>query len=237
MRIDIVTVFPEMFESPLSESMLKKAQERNVVEIVIHDLRQYAHDKHKTLDDSPYGGGAGMVLKPEPLFECIENLSAQREYDEVILTAADGEVFTQSIANELSLMHNVILICGHYKGVDERVRERLVTREISIGDYVLTGGEIPSLVVLDAVVRLLPGALGDSESALSDSFQDGLLDSPQYTRPPEFRGMEVPEVLLSGDHEEIKKWRQQMSLQRTAKRRPDLLSEKIVSSEIHKDKV
>jgi tRNA (guanine37-N1)-methyltransferase len=211
--------------------MLKKAQERNVAEIVVHDLRNYAHDKHRTVDDVPYGGGAGMVLKPEPIIECVENLFSvedpvcgKRTYDDVVLMTADGETFNQSIANDLSLKSNLIFICGHYKGVDERIRERLVTKEISIGDYVLTSGEIAALVVVDAVVRLLPGALGDSESALSDSFQAGLLDSPQYTRPAEFRGMKVPDVLLSGDHEEVRKWREEKSLERTAKRRPDLLA-------------
>lgn len=222
MRIDIVTAFPNLLSSPLNESMLKKAQERNVVEIVFHDLRDYTHDKHKTVDDLPYGGGAGMVLKPEPIFECVEKLFSERSYDDVVLMTADSETFNQSMANELSLKNNLIIICGHYKGVDERIRERLVTREISIGDYVLTSGEIAALVVVDAIVRLLPGALGDSESALNDSFQTGLLDSPQYTRPSEFRGMKVPDILLSGDHEEIKKWREEMSLARTAKRRPDL---------------
>jgi len=224
MRIDVVTAFPKIFLSPLSESMLMKAQERNVAEIVVHDLRQYAHDKHKTVDDAPYGGGAGMVLKPEPVFECVEKLFAERRYDDVILLTADGETFEQSMANELSLNENLIFICGHYKGVDERIRERLVTREISIGDYVLTGGEIAALVVIDATVRLLPGALGDSESALNDSFQTGLLDSPQFTRPAEYRGMKVPDVLLSGDHEQVRKWREEMSLSRTSRRRPDLLT-------------
>lgn len=222
MRIDIITALPNIFFSPFNESMLKKAQERGVAEIVVHDLREFAHDKHKTVDDSPYGGGAGMVLKPEPVFECVEKLFEERNYDDVILLAADGETFEQSVANNLSLKQNLIFICGHYKGVDERIRERLVTREISIGDYVLTGGEIAALVVIDAMVRLLPGALGDSESALNDSFQTGLLDSPQYTRPAEFRGMKVPDILLSGDHEEVKKWREEMSIARTAKRRPDL---------------
>ena len=164
-----------------------------------------------------------MVLKPEPVFECVEKLSSERTYDDVILLAADGDTYNQSTANELSTKNNLILICGHYKGVDERVREGIVTREISIGDYVLTGGEIPALVILDSLVRLLPGSLGDSESALNDSFQDGLLGSPQYTRPAEYRGMKVPEVLLSGDHEEVRKWREEMSLKRTARRRPDLL--------------
>ena len=212
-----------MLESPLGESMLKKAQERNVVEVVVHDLRDFAHDKHKTVDDSPYGGGAGMVLKPEPVFEAVEKLLSERSYEDVILLAADGDTFTQKAANQLSLKNNLLFICGHYKGVDERIRESLVTREISIGDYVLTGGEIAALTVIDAIVRLLPGALGDSESALNDSFQTGLLDSPQYTRPAEFRGMKVPDVLLAGDHEEVRKWREQKSIERTSRRRPDLL--------------
>jgi len=224
MRIDIVTAFPNLLSSPFNESMIKKAQERKVVEIVFHDLRDYTHDKHKTADDLPYGGGGGMVLKPEPIFECVEKLFSQRSYDDVILMAADGETFNQSVANEMSLKENLIFICGHYKGVDERIRERIVTKEISIGDYVLTSGEIAALVVVDAVIRLLPGALGDSESALNDSFQNGLLDSPQYTRPSEFRGMRVPDVLLSGDHEEVKKWREEMSIAKTTKRRPDLLA-------------
>ena len=223
MRIDIITAFPKMLESPLGESMLKKAQERNVVEVVVHDLRDFAHDKHKTVDDSPYGGGAGMVLKPEPVFEAVEKLLSERSYEDVILLAADGDTFTQKAANQLSLKNNLLFICGHYKGVDERIRESLVTREISIGDYVLTGGEIAALTVIDAIVRLLPGALGDSESALNDSFQTGLLDSPQYTRPAEFRGMKVPDVLLAGDHEEVRKWREQKSIERTSRRRPDLL--------------
>lgn len=223
MRIDIVTAFPNLLSSPLNESMLKKAQERNVVDIVVHDLRNYTHDKHRTVDDLPYGGGAGMVLKPEPIFECVEKLFSERSYDDVILMTADGDTFDQSMANKLSLRNNLILVCGHYKGVDERVRERLISKEISVGDYVLTSGEFAALVVADAVVRLLPGALGDSESALGDSFQDGLLDSPQYTRPAEFRGLKVPDVLLSGNHEEVKKWREQISLARTSRRRPDLL--------------
>ncbi len=228
MRIDIITAFPKMLQSPLGESMLKKGQERNVVEIVVHDLRDYAHDKHKTVDDSPYGGGAGMVLKPEPVFEAVEALLSERNYDEVILLTADGETFNQRMANDLSLKENLIFICGHYKGIDERIRERLVTREISIGDYVLTGGEIAVLAVVDAIVRLLPGALGDSESALNDSFQAGLLDSPQYTRPADFKGMKVPEVLLAGNHEEVRKWREAKCVERTMKRRPDMM-EKFLS--------
>jgi len=186
-------------------------------------LREYTHDKHKTIDDSPYGGGAGMVLKPEPVFECAETLQAERAYDEVILLTADGEKFDQRIANDLSLKDNLMFICGHYKGIDERVREVLVTRELSIGDFVLTGGELAAAVVVDAVVRLVPGVLNDSESALSDSFQDGLLGAPQYTRPPEYRGMRVPDVLLSGDHADIEEWRQRQRTERTQARRSDLL--------------
>ncbi len=228
MRIDVITAFPKIFLSPLNESMLKKAQDRGVVEIMVHDLREYAHDKHRTVDDSPYGGGAGMVLKPEPIFESVEKLLSERDYDDVVLLAADGEKFVQSTANNLSLKQNLIFICGHYKGVDERIKERLVTREISIGDYVLTGGEMAALVVIDSVVRILPGALGDSESALSDSFQSGLLDSPQFTRPAEYRGMKVPDVLLGGDHEEVRKWREEISLARTSQRRPDLLEKNFI---------
>lgn len=227
MRIDIVTAFPNLLSSPLNESMLKKARERNVVEIVVHDLRNYTHDKHRTVNDSPFGGGAGMVLKPEPIFECVEKLFSERSYDDVILMTADGDTFNQNMANKLSLSNNLILVCGHYKGVNERVRERLISKEISVGDYVLTSGEFAALVVADAVVRVLPGAIGDSESALGDSFQDGLLDSPQYTRPAEFRGMKVPDVLLSGNHAEVKKWREQISLARTSIRRPDLLEKKV----------
>jgi tRNA (guanine37-N1)-methyltransferase len=223
MRIDIVTGLPKLLESPLQESILKRAQDKGKVELYVHDLREYTHDKHKTIDDTPYGGGAGMVLKPEPVFECVEMLKKDRSYDEVILLAADGERLTQSLANELSLKQNIILVCGHYKGVDERVREVLVTRAISIGDYVLTGGELAAAVVVDAVVRLVPGVLNDSESALSDSFQDGLLGAPQYTRPPDYRGMKVPDVLLSGNHTDIEQWRQDQRLHRTQARRLDLM--------------
>ena len=223
MRIDIVTGLPKLLESPFQESILRRAQEKGVVEIVIHDLRDYAHDKHKTIDDVPYGGGPGMVLKPEPIFECIESLQSRRVYDEVVFLTPDGETFSQERANALSLSKNLLLLSGHYKGVDERVRERLITREISIGDYVLTGGELAAAVVVDAVVRLIPGALNDSESALSDSFQDGLLGTPQYTRPSDFRGMKVPEVLLRGNHKEIDAWRLGRRTERTAERRHDLL--------------
>ncbi|HEY4643483.1 MAG TPA: tRNA (guanosine(37)-N1)-methyltransferase TrmD, partial [Bacteroidota bacterium] len=188
-----------------------------------HDLRDYTNDKHRTIDDTPYGGGAGMVLKPEPIFRCVEALKAARNYDEVILLTPDGERFAQKLANELSLKQNLIFLCGHYKGIDERVREALVSQEISVGDYVLTGGELPALVVIDAVVRLIPGVLGDAESALDDSFQQNSLDYPHYTRPPEFKGMKVPEVLLTGHHSEIKKWREAQALKRTSERRKDLL--------------
>ncbi|MGA3286318.1 MAG: tRNA (guanosine(37)-N1)-methyltransferase TrmD [Bacteroidota bacterium] len=221
MRIDIITGLPKLLESPLQESILKRAQNKEIVEIVVHDLRAYTHDKHNTIDDAPYGGGAGMVLKPEPFFECVEALKAQRQYDEIIFLAADGEVFTQKIATQLSLKKNLILLCGHYKGVDQRVREVLATREISIGDYVLTGGELAAVVVVDAVVRLIPGVLNDGESALTDSFQDGMLGCPQYTRPPEYRGMTIPDVLLSGNHHEIDRWRTEQREQRTRRLRGD----------------
>ncbi|MEX2090141.1 MAG: tRNA (guanosine(37)-N1)-methyltransferase TrmD, partial [Bacteroidota bacterium] len=188
MRIDIVTGLPKLLESPFEESILKRGQEKGKIGIVVHDLRDYAHDKHKTIDDTPYGGGSGMVLKPEPIFECVEHLSRERTYDEVIFLSPEGKKFDQRLANDLSLKSNLLLICGHYKGVDERVRESLVTMEISIGDYVLTGGELAAAVLVDTIVRLVPGVLNDSESALSDSFQDGLLGWPEYTRPPEFRG-------------------------------------------------
>jgi tRNA (guanine37-N1)-methyltransferase len=223
MRIDVVTGLPGILNGPLNESIIKRAQAAGIVEINICNLRDFTHDKHKTIDDVPYGGGPGMVLKPEPVFECVEKLKSDRDYDDVILLTPDGEVFNQAMANELSLKNNLILICGHYKGVDERVRESIVTKEISIGDYVLTGGELAALVIIDAVVRILPGALGDSESALSDSFQTGLLDYPQYTRPPVYRGMKVPDVLLSGDHAEIARWREERAIERTMRRRPDLI--------------
>lgn len=224
MRIDIVSGLPKLLASPLNESIIKRAKQKSLVEIHIHDLRDYAHDKHRTIDDSPYGGGAGMILKPEPVFECIEKLKKERPYDEVIYVTADGMKFDQKMANELSLKKNLLILCGHYKGVDERVREALITKEISIGDYVLTGGELTSLVVVDAVVRLIPGVLSDGESLLTDSFQDGLLDAPSYTRPAEYRGMEVPEVLVSGNHEEIAEWRHKQRVKKTRSRRRDLLA-------------
>ncbi len=223
MHIDVVTGFPKLMVSPLNESILKRAREKQLVEVELHDLRDYTSDKHKTIDDTPFGGGAGMILKPEPVFTCIEKLQENRMYDEVIYLTADGERLTQRVANELSLRTNLLLLCGHYKGIDERIREKLITREISIGDYVLTGGELPALVLIDTVVRLIPGVLGDGESLLGDSFQSNLLDAPQYTRPAEFRGMNVPEVLLGGNHAEIATWRAEQQQQRTASRRKDLL--------------
>ena len=224
-RIDVVTGFPRLLDGPLNESMIKRARDKGLAEIVVHDLRDYASDKHRTIDDVPFGGGAGMVLKAGPVFDCIEALQAQRRYDEIIYLSADGATFTQSTATELSLKTNLLLLCGHYKGIDERIREKLVTREISIGDYVLTGGELPALVVIDAVVRLIPGVLHDGESLLDDSFQDGLLGAPSYTRPAEFRGMNVPEVLLSGHHKEIEAWRREQQRLRTRERRGDMQSE------------
>ncbi len=218
MRIDIVTGLPRLLDSPLQESILRRAQEKGLAELVVHDLRDYTHDKHRTIDDAPYGGGAGMVLKPEPFFECVETLRLARQYDEVILLAADGEPLTQQLATELSLKQRLLLLCGHYKGVDQRVRDHLATRAVSIGDYVLTGGELAAAVIVDAVVRLIPGVLNDGSSALTDSYQDGLLGSPQYTRPADYRGMHVPEVLLSGNHDDIARWREAERERRTAER-------------------
>ena len=223
MRIDVITGFPRLFTGPLTESMVRRAQDLKVAEIVVHDLRDHAVDKHRSIDDTPYGGGAGMVMKPEPVFACVEALRRERVYDEVIYLTPDGERFTQAIATSLSLRSAVILLCGHYKGIDERIREGLVTRELSIGDYVLTGGELPAMVVIDTVVRLLPGVLHDGESLLTDSFQDNLLGAPCYTRPAEFRGMRVPDVLLSGNHDQIRAWREEQQRRRTAERRDDLL--------------
>lgn len=226
MRIDVITGFPRLLDGPLSESMIKRAQDAGCAQIVVHDLRDWTTDRHHSIDDIPFGGGAGMVLKPEPLFACIEALQKERTYDDVVLLTADGETFSQRTATRLSLQTSLLLVCGHYKGVDERVREHLITREISIGDYVLTGGELPALVVIDAVVRLLPGVLHDAESLLDDSFQEGLLGAPCYTRPSDFRGMKVPDVLLSGNHQDIAEWRRARQQERTERRRRDLLSEK-----------
>ncbi|HTS00173.1 MAG TPA: tRNA (guanosine(37)-N1)-methyltransferase TrmD [Bacteroidota bacterium] len=223
MRIDVVTGFPALVAGPLGESMIARAREKGLAEIVVHDLREFAEGKHRSIDDAPYGGGAGMILKPEPVFALVESLMSARHYDDVIYLSADGERLTQQGANALSLKESLILICGHYKGIDERIRQKLVTREISIGDYVLTGGELPALVLVDAVVRLIPGVMSDGESLLTDSFQDGLLDAPSYTRPPEFRGMRVPEILLSGNHAEIAAWRMAERRRRTEERRNDLM--------------
>lgn len=219
MRIDFLTAVPGMFQGPLTTSILQRAADAGIVEYGVHDLHDYAHDKHKTIDDAPFGGGAGMIMKCEPIFECAETLKAQRAYDEVIFMTPDGELFNQQIANRLSLHTNLMFVCGHYRGIDERVRQALITREISIGEYVLTGGELPALVVADAIVRLLPGALHDSTSALDDSFQGDQIDFPHYTRPREFRGMGIPDVLLGGNHEEIRKWREAQSNERTDARK------------------
>jgi len=226
-RIDVLTTFPEMFAPVLGASILKRAQESGIVTIAVHDLRRWATDKHHTTDDYPYGGGVGMVMKPEPFFAAVEELRCPPPrgcVEEVILLTPQGEPFTQRLALRLSAREHLILLCGHYEGVDERVREQLATRELSIGDYVLTGGELPAMVVIDAVTRLLPGALGAEEGAGSDSFAEGLLEYPQYTRPADFRGWQVPEVLLSGHHEQIRRWRRREALRRTLERRPDLIA-------------
>lgn len=225
MRIDIISCVPQLLESPLAHSILKRAQDKGLLEIGIYDLRDYTQDKHRQVDDYPYGGGAGMVMKVEPIARCIRALSEERAYDEIIYLTPDGETFQQGLANSLSLAQNLLLLAGHYKGVDQRVRDRFVTREISIGDYVLSGGELPALVLVDAIGRLLPGVLSDESSALMDSFQDGLLEAPVYTRPAEFEGMKVPDVLLSGHAGAIDAWREEMALEKTRIRRPDLLEE------------
>jgi tRNA (guanine37-N1)-methyltransferase len=229
MRIDVLTLFPEMFQAALGTSIFKRAIDRKLVCINLHNIRDYAHDKHRTVDDYPYGGGPGMVLKPEPIFEAVESIKSaippkEAELVPVILLTPQGRLFSQQIAQELSKHSHLILICGHYEGVDERVREHLVTDEISIGDYVLTGGELPAMVVMDAVVRLLPGVLGSEASAQDDSHAHGLLEYPQYTRPQVYRGWSVPEVLLSGNHAQIAEWRREQIILRTLKRRPDLLN-------------
>lgn len=223
MRIDIITVVPELVVSPLNESILKRAQEKGLVQIVIHNLRDYTFDRRRTVDDYPFGGEAGMVMKPEPIFRAIEQLQSERTYDEVIYTSPDGIQYNQHEANRLSTLENIIILCGHYKGVDQRVRDHLITREISIGDYVLTGGELAACIIADSVVRIIPGAIGDEASALTDSFQDNLLAPPVYTRPAEFRGWRVPDVLLSGNFAEIEKWQDDQAWERTRRLRPDLL--------------
>ncbi len=223
MRFHIVTGFPKLLESPLNESIVKQAKKKKLVEIFVHDLRKYTHDKHKTIDDTPYGGGPGMILKPEPFFECVDAIRASETIDSIVMMTPEGEQLTQSMANTLSMEESIIILCGHYKGIDERVREALATREISIGDYVLSGGELPALVLLDTIVRLIPGVLNDGESALCDSFQNGELDHPHYTRPAEYRGMKVPDVLLNGNHSAIEQWRSEQTRKRTDERRKDLL--------------
>ncbi|MDE7426197.1 MAG: tRNA (guanosine(37)-N1)-methyltransferase TrmD [Muribaculaceae bacterium] len=223
MRIDIITVLPEMLESPLGNSIVKRACDAGLAEIVVHNLRDYTTNRYRKVDDYPFGGDAGMVIQIEPVDRCISALQSQRHYDEVIFTAPDGEVFNQKMANSLSMLDNIIILCGHYKGIDYRIREHLITREISIGDYVLTGGEMPAAIITDAIVRLLPGAIGDEQSALSDSFQDNLLEPPVYTRPAEYRSWRVPEILLSGHAAKIEAWRHEQAVERTRRLRPDLL--------------
>ena len=224
-RFDLVTALPDLVRSPLDHSILRRAQDKGLVEVAVHDLRDWAPGRHRQIDDVPYGGQGGMVLKPEPLFACVEALDAEHgPYDEVVFLTPDGQTLDQPLANALSLRGKLLLIAGHYKNVDQRVRDALVTREVSVGDYVLSGGELPALVLIDAVARLIPGVLGDAGSALSDSFQDGLLDAPSYTRPATFRGLEVPAVLRSGDHGAILAWRESQRLARTQARRPDLLA-------------
>ncbi len=223
MRIDIITCVPALLESFFAHSILKRAQDKGIVRLEVHDLRDYSTDKHRQVDDYAFGGGAGMVLMIEPIARCIEHLQSQRHYDEVIYTSPDGATYHQRVANQLSLQENLIILCGHYKGVDERVRTHFVTQEISIGDYVLSGGELAAAVLADSVIRLVPGVLSDETSALTDSFQDNLLAPPVYTRPADYQGMQVPEILLSGDHTAIERWREDEALKRTQERRPDLL--------------
>jgi tRNA (guanine37-N1)-methyltransferase len=229
MKIDVLTLFPEMFAGPLDVSIVQRARRAGLLDLQVHNLRDYTHDRHKTVDDKPFGGGPGMVLKPEPIFEAVEHLAGEQTH--VVLMAPTGRTFDQAIARELAGRKHLLLICGSYEGVDERVREQLVDDELSIGDYVLTNGGLPAMVVIDAVTRLLPGVLGDDESARDESFSRGLLEYPHYTRPVEFRGMKVPEVLLSGHHAEIEKWRAEQAQERTAQRRPDLLKQPALSPE------
>lgn len=223
MRIDIITVVPEILEGPLSASILGRVQRNGLLELHIHNLRDYSTNKWKRVDDYPFGGEAGMILQVEPIERAINELKSQRHYDEVIFTSPDGETFNQGIANEMSLLGNIIILCGHYKGIDYRVREHLITREISIGDYVLTGGELAAAVMTDAIARLIPGAIGDAESALSDTFQDNLLAPPIYTRPADYNGWKVPDILLSGHAAKIEAWKMEQALERTKRLRPDLL--------------
>ena len=223
MRIDILSVVPELLVSPLNHSIIKRAQDKGIVEIHIHNIRDWSKDKFRKVDDYPFGGEAGLVMMIQPVFDCIRELTSQRHYDEIIYTAPDAPVFNQRMANELSLKENIMILCGHYKGIDQRVRDNLVTREISVGDYVLTGGELAAAVMADAIVRIIPGVISDEQSALSDSFQDNLLAAPVYTRPADYKGWKVPDILLSGHEAKIKEWELQQSLERTKKLRPDLL--------------
>lgn len=225
MRIDIITIFPEMFQGPFTESMLKRAMTKKLVDIQIHNLRDFTLDKHKKVDDYAFAGGAGMVMMIEPIDRCIEYLKSERNYDEVVYMSPDGKTLNQNLCNRISLLNNIIILCGHYKGIDERIRENLITMEISVGDYVLTGGELAAAVLTDCVVRLIPGVLGDETSALSDSFQDGLVSPPVYTRPREYKGWKVPDVLLSGDEKIIDDWKLQQAIKRTNDKRPDLLKD------------
>lgn len=225
MRIDILTVIPEMIEGFLNVSIVKRAQDKGLAEIHLHNLHDYAHDKRHNVDDESYGGMAGMVMKIQPIEECIEKLKAERDYDEIIFTTPDGEQFNQSMANQLSMKGNIMILCGHFKGVDQRVRDHFITKEISIGDYVLTGGELAAAIITDAIVRIIPGAISDEQSALSDCFQDNLLSAPIYTRPADYKGWKVPEILLSGNEAKIKDWELQQSYERTERLRPDLLKD------------
>lgn len=223
MRIDIITVLPDLLESPLNTSILKRAQDKGLVEINLHNLRDYSINKQKSIDDAPFGGGAGMVMQIQPIADCIEKLKSERTYDEIIYMTPDGETMKQGMVNTLSLKENLIILAGHYKGIDERIRELFITKEISIGDFVLTGGELPAAILSDAIIRLIPGVINDETSALTDSFQDGLLAPPVYTRPEEYNGLKVPEILLGGNHKAIDQWREEKAIERTKERRPDLL--------------
>lgn len=222
MRIDIITVVPELLKSPFESSILKNSIDKGIVDIKIHNLREYSNNKYKSVDDYQFGGGAGMVLMIEPIDKCISKLKNERQYDEVIYLSPDGEKLNQSIANKFSLFNNIIILCGHYKGIDQRIRDNLITKEISIGDYVLSGGELAAAILCDSIIRLIPGVIGDETSALTDSFQDNLLSSPIYTRPREYKGWEVPEILISGNTREIEKWKMEKSIEATKNKRPDL---------------
>ncbi len=223
MRIDILSVVPELLESPLNHSIIQRAKDKGIVEICIHNIRDYSEDKHRRVDDYSFGGDAGMVMRLEPIVKAIETLTAERNYDEIIFTTPDGEQYDQKTANTLSLSENLLILCGHYKGIDQRIRDHFITKEISIGDFVLTGGELAAAIITDSVVRLIPGAMSDETSALTDSFQDNLLSPPVYTRPAEFRGWKVPDILLSGDHKKIAMWQEEQAFERTKRLRPDLL--------------